>query len=90
MIPSSNEHAQPNILLVEDNVIVAFDMQQRLQNWLPRPGHRHVGEDAVSTARAQTAELLIAHGCSFSTTSDGISYPTIPDGSQIQSSLQMT
>ncbi len=30
MIPSSNEHAQPNILLVEDNVIVAFDMQQRL------------------------------------------------------------
>ncbi len=60
MIPSSNEHAQPNILLVEDNVIVAFDMQQRLQKLGYRvQGIVTSGEDAVSTALRQPPALIL-------------------------------
>ena len=60
MISPLNSPAQPSILLVEDNVIVAFDMQQRLQ----KLGYRvqdivPSGEKAVATALRQPPALIL-------------------------------
>lgn len=51
---------QPSILLVEDNVIVAFDMQQRLQQLGYRiQGIITSGEEAIDTVSRQAPSLIL-------------------------------
>lgn len=60
--PSSPETRQhrPSILLVEDNVIVAFDMQQRLQQLgYAVQGIVATGEEAVETVARQEPSLIL-------------------------------
>jgi len=57
---SETTPAQPSILLVEDNVIVAFDMQQRLQQLgYAVQGIVASGEEAVETVARQEPSLIL-------------------------------
>lgn len=57
---SETTPAQPSILLVEDNVIVAFDMQQRLQQLgYSVQGIVASGEEAVETVARQEPSLIL-------------------------------